>query len=146
MIYLSVFKLESHIKLNIIADLIGEDPTTFTTGSTSSILDDLERDSIAETKLYLDNYYDFDKIISGSTQIQIYTRMLIDVFLFNLFQRANIDQMPTGILYNYEGTIKQLKDIAMRKLNPSDFPVKNNKYVATTMDISTSDIKINFQD
>ena len=144
MIYLTIQDLIPHIPLYKIAACVDIPVSQFNTGSTSIILDDLERHSISECAIYLSNYYDFQKLISGSTQYQSFNLILLDIFKFNLYSRVDYDKVPSGVAFNYTKAIKTLQQIADRTIAP-DWPVKNNEYDGSSITIDCSNVKINYQ-
>jgi hypothetical protein len=143
MTILTIQELISSIKINIIADICQENPTTFNTGSTSLILDTIENAALSEIKLYIDNYYDFNAIIINPDDI--FKQILKDIMIFRLYQRVSADKMPTNVLYNYEQQVKNLQQISVRKINPSSWACKNYDYDKSTVVLWSSDLKINSQ-
>jgi hypothetical protein len=145
LIYIS--DLTPHFKTNLLEDIQQIPNGSISSGDTIRkypILSDVLDHSLATLRLYLANFYDWNRLsFTGSTYV-MFDLMTIHIFLYELYQRVSTNVIPTSIQANYSDTMQQLKDISMRRLFPDDFPQKNITYDSTTtVLLNSSKFKVN---
>lgn len=84
-----------------------------------ALLDEAEKDAIAEVSDYLAEYYDVDQIFSqsGSSRNRNALNWTRRVVMYMIYERVPDQLVPERIIKNYDDTIRTLEKIAAGKIN-----------------------------
>jgi hypothetical protein len=127
MTYITIQDLIDVCKDNIISDCLQLD-STITTGSTNTLLDNIETSIMAEVEATIGNRYDVKAMFLSGRSDNFLKSIMVDMMIYELESRVISDQISSIRIDKYNKAIQLLKDISTEKFSPPTFIHKNNTY------------------
>lgn len=119
------------IKENILEDIIEDSGIT----SGSTVLSEIEQEAIDEIRVYCDQYYNIDILLTAATgqttgtssgttngtitRDKFLVKMIIDIMLYNISMKLTPDNIPSIRQIRYDQTKQDLDKIAKRLIVPN---------------------------
>lgn len=119
------------IKENVLEDIIED--TGITSGST--ILSEIEQEAIDEVRVYCDQFYNVDTLLSAATgqttgttsgttngtitRDKFLVKLIIDIMLYNISMKLTPDNIPSIRQIRYDQTKSDLEKISKRIIVPN---------------------------